>query len=145
MHKVFLIAAVSIGLLMACRPAASAPESVPTSAPASSVATPAGQSTSGIRGTVTIGPTCPGPARPDQQCTQPYSATLIVTRQDGTQAGQITSGEDGRFSIDLPPGDYTIAPQVDSQQRLPRAASVEVTVQPGEYAEVSIDFDTGIR
>ena len=128
--------------LSACAPAGVIPASVPTISPTAAATL---SSRSGIRGTVTIGPTCPGPERPGEECTRPYVATLIVTRRDGTEVGRVTSGEDGRFSIELPPGEYTIVPQKDSQSLLPRAASIDVSVPANEFAEVDISFDTGIR
>ena len=125
-----------------------APTANPTAAPAPtavSTLTPKSPSGSGIRGLVTRGPTCPGPQRPGQVCTQPYSATLVTTRRDGTEVARVTSGEDGRFTIDLPPGEYIIVPQTDPQSPFPRTGSVEATVQPGAFTEVDIEYDTGIR
>ena len=103
---------------------------------------------SGIRGTVSLGPTCPGPQRIGQVCTKPYAATLIITRPDGTEAARVTSSEiDGSFSVDLPAGDYTIAPLVDPQKPLPvpHSTTVDAAVKAGAYTQVDIQFDTGMR
>src|SRR3972149_12266702 len=132
-HKlaVFVGGVVMIALT-ACQSAGSRPVSVPIASPVpTSVSAPTSMPTltqvpspmpmvdSGIRGTVTLSPTCPGPQRIDQICTQPYAVTLIITRPDGTEAARVTSSEiDGSFSVDLPAGDYTIAPLKDPQKPL---------------------------
>ena len=143
----------AMGLVIAlsgCAPSSAAPFVIPTAAsspaatarPASTVAPVSG---SGIRGMVTIGPTCPGPARPGQACTQPYAAVLVITKRDGTEVARVTSGDDGKFSIDLPPGDYTIVPKNESGSRLPVAGPTEGSVPSGRFFEVGIQFYTGIR
>ena len=103
---------------------------------------------SGIRGTVTLSPTCPGPQRIDQICTGPFAAALIITRPNGTEAARVTSSEiDGSFSVDLPAGNYTIALLKDPQKPMPvpRLASIEVTVKDHAYTQIEIQFDTGMR
>ena len=57
---------------------------------------------------------------------------------------RVTSGADGRFQVDLPPGEYVVTPAT-GQDTYPIAQPVSVTVGPGTYAEVEINYDTGIR
>ncbi len=160
-HKLAVLVLGVMIALAACQPTGFKPASVPMASPVpTSVSAPTLMPTlpptplpravvdSGIRGTISLGPTCPGPQRIDQICTQPYAATLIITRPDGTEAARVTSSEiDGSFSVDLPAGDYTIAPLKDPQKPLPapRPATVDVVVEAGAYTQIDIQFDTGMR
>jgi hypothetical protein len=98
---------------------------------------------SGIHLTATIGPTCPGPERPGQVCTQPYEGLFVVTNSAGTEVARATTDQNGKATIDLPPGDYTITPRVEG--RFPSGAPATVTVISGQYVEASIELDSGIR
>jgi hypothetical protein len=101
---------------------------------------------SGIRGTVFIGPTCPGPVDPsatDEPCVTPYSAQLAILDADGKVVTRVTSGADGTFQVDLPPGDYTVAPQ--NGDPVPSAPSQPVSVEPGKYTEIQVNYDSGMR
>jgi hypothetical protein len=90
-----------------------------------------------------IRPTCPGPERPGQICTQPYQGLFIVTNNAGAEAARATTDQDGKATIDLPPGNYTITPKVEG--RFPSGAPAAVTVLSGQYVEVSIELDSGLR
>ena len=105
---------------------------------------------SGIKGTVVLGPTCAvggdvsqGDAVPSA-CLTPYAAQLVVLDGENNVVKRITSGNDGTFSVDLDPGDYVIAPATGTDQ-YPFAQPVSVTVSPGEYVTVQINYDTGER
>jgi hypothetical protein len=100
---------------------------------------------SGLTFTATVGPTCPGPQRVGQVCTAPYEGEFIVTRPDGNEAARFKTGVDGRAVVDLPPGAYTVSTQLDAGSVLRRGGSVEVTVVPGQYVDVVLDLDTGMR
>lgn len=109
-------------------------------------ATTPGSSPSGVRGTVILGPTCPGGA-PDATdpvtCLTPYAAQLVVIDGEGNVVGRVNSGADGRFELSLPPGDYVITPL--GGDPYPIAQPVSVVVRPNEFAELQINYDTGIR
>jgi hypothetical protein len=150
---VMMLTISSILVMMGCAPSATpmptpAHSSIQTLA-STSEAGPAPRPTttpaSGIRFTVTRGPTCPGPARPGQVCTAPYEGTFVVVRHNGTEATRFTTGKDGRFTVDLPPGDYTITLNLDTPSPFPRGESVNVIVTADAYADVSMGLDTGIR
>lgn len=98
---------------------------------------------SGIRGFVQLGPTCPVETR-DVPCTTPYVAVLVILDPDEREVARVTSGEDGRFEVLLAPGEYTITPTPGGDP-LPSAPPQAVTVLPGSFAEVEINYDTGIR
>lgn len=113
------------------------PEASPTPAP-----TPV---LSGVRGTVLLGPTCAGATRADA-CTEPYVARLLVLDAEGALVGEVTSAEDGSFTLTLPPGVYTIQPTPPEGDALfPVAFPVSFVVGEEEWTEVGIDYDTGIR
>jgi hypothetical protein len=103
---------------------------------------------SGIRGVVLLGPTCPigeDPGADDPvPCLTPYAAALVVTDSESAVVARITSGADGRFQVDLPPGEYVVTPATGSDT-YPIAQPVSVVVGPGDFAEVEINYDTGIR
>ena len=103
---------------------------------------------SGIRGLVLLGPTCPVESSPGDSgavpCVTPYAAELVVLDSENVKVASVTSATDGRFSVDVPPGDYIVAPETGTDS-YPIANPVSVTVVAGQYAEIQINYDTGIR
>jgi hypothetical protein len=85
----------------------------------------------------------PGANEPEP-CVTFYSATLVVLDGESAVVTRVTSGQDGRFSVDLPPGDYVIAPSTGTDS-YPIAQPQSVVVVAGQYADVEINYDTGIR
>ncbi len=103
------------------------------------------QSNTGVRGTVSIGPTCPVQRiPPDPNCVdRPYKAELAIVNKYGYPAGKVISGADGKFEQSLPPGEYTITPV--SAGVLPRASAQSFIVPQTGFVEIKIQFDSGIR
>ena len=99
---------------------------------------------SGIEGQVFISPTCGGPVRPGQNCTAPYQAVITVLDTANNVVTQVTSDANGRFSLALPPGVYTLRPEKPNPGPA-RAAEVSVTVESGRLASVEIMYDSGLR
>ena len=101
--------------------------------------------TSGITGAVLIGPICPvmrvERPRPDQA----FAATLLIRDSQGRELCIVASGADGRFQVDLPPGSYEVVPVAGSASGLPFAAAQRVAVAPGQYTELTVAYDSGIR
>jgi hypothetical protein len=60
------------------------------------------------------------------------------------RVASVTSAGDGRFQVDLPPGEYVVTPSTGADT-YPIAQPVSITVTPGQYASVEINYDTGIR
>ena len=101
--------------------------------------------TSGVKGQVFIGPTCPV-VQIDNPCLdQPYQAKLTVLRLDGKKIAQASSDAEGNFEIKLPAGKYILHPESPEGGILPRAEDVEFTVNPDEFTEIVVNFDSGIR
>lgn len=103
-------------------------------------------------GTVSIvafaGPTCPVVSDPpDPDCDdRPVDGAVIVVRdEDGGEVARMTTDADGRATVDLPPGRYSLVPQpVEGLMGTP--GPIEVTVADGAVGEpVAIPYDTGIR
>ena len=108
---------------------------------------PSAPLTSGIEGQVLIGPQCPveveGTPCPDA----PFAADVEVW--DAERTGRVTTvtsdKEDGRFRVELPPGDYWLEPLAQKDGVPPAAEGQQVTVPQGGFAEVTISYDSGIR
>ncbi len=104
---------------------------------------------SGIKGTVILGPTCPVSGAPEsfnpvpQACLTPYAAQMVVLDDESKVVAHIASGADGTFQVDVAPGDYIVTPA--SSDSYPIAQPVSVTVVPGQYVTIQINYDTGIR
>ena len=102
---------------------------------------------SGIRGTVILAPTCPTDSDPGAYdpvlCLTPYAAQLVVLDGENRVVERVSSGTDGHFEVTLPPGEYLLTPL--GGDPYPIALPLSVTVSPGEYTEVQINYDTGIR
>ncbi|MEX0801047.1 MAG: hypothetical protein WD379_07520 [Dehalococcoidia bacterium] len=101
---------------------------------------------SGIEGQALIGPQCPvvveGTPCPDE----PFQAIIDVWNAERTErVATFESGEEGRFRLALPPGDYYLDPQPPSAGGPPTGEPQEVTVPPGRFLEVTISYDSGIR
>jgi hypothetical protein len=100
---------------------------------------------SGVRGQVLIGPSCPV-IRIDNPCPdQPYQANLTVFSLDGQKVTRFSSGADGKFEIQLPPGNYILHPESPDGRPIPSAADVPFTVLPDQFSEVVVTFDSRIR
>ena len=104
--------------------------------------------TSGITGKVLLGPTCPVERiPPDPACAdKPYSSNFIVVPTLNPNAiVEFKSDAEGRFTLTLTPGDYIIKP-LKGTNILPVCRDSEtITVVANQYANVTIDCDTGIR
>jgi hypothetical protein len=99
----------------------------------------------GIEGQVFIGPMCPvvreGEACPDQ----PYQATLTILRPDGREVTRFETDEEGRFRVALRPAKYILHPETPEGMPLPYAGEQEFSVQAGQYTQLTITYDSGIR
>jgi hypothetical protein len=78
---------------------------------------------------------------------QPIRATVTVWDFEHSRTvTTFTSSDDGRFRIELPPGDYYLDPQpLEPDSPLPVGAPETVTVMVGEFTAITIQYDTGIR
>ncbi|MFZ2167439.1 MAG: hypothetical protein WAV50_01055 [Minisyncoccia bacterium] len=100
----------------------------------------------GVRGAVTLGPTCPVErVPPDPACADKPYATTVVVHSAGSSSVFATGKSDasGVFEFALPPGSYTL--NAGDSAMLPRCSRTDVSVSSSGYASVHISCDTGIR
>ena len=102
----------------------------------------------GVRGTVTAGPTCPvvtEPPTPGCEERPVAGAVLVFTTPAGVEVARATSAADGTFSVELAPGAYRLtAEPVEGLMGTP--APMEIEVEPGvSMTELQVSYDTGIR
>ena len=98
---------------------------------------------SGIEGQVLLGPVCPV-VQQGQECPdQPYQATLTVNSPNGVQIAQFQTDEQGRFRVQLVPGEYILHPE--SPNGSPFAGDQSFVVETGSYTQITIHYDSGIR
>jgi hypothetical protein len=101
---------------------------------------------SGIKGTVTIGPTEPVATAGTSSASKPFATSLLITEQGGQhlkRPARVKSDASGAFSIDLEPGTYVI--EADGPQPPPTLTPVTVEVVADRYTDVRVEFDSGIR
>ena len=89
---------------------------------------------------------CPGPVREDQPCPdQPVSAAFEVVDAQDNVVARFQSDTEGRFTVALKPGAYTIVPAPGAPIFNARMQRQPVTVQPEQMTEVTLRFDSGMR
>ncbi len=119
-------------------------EGPPFSWEAAAPSAPAGGS--GIEGQVVTGPRCPGPALGGTDCPdRAYQATNTVLDQQGRAVTRIRTDATGGFRVPLAPGVYTLDPEPPGPQSYPFAKEQAVSVTAGQFTQVRITYDTGIR
>jgi len=98
---------------------------------------------SGVEGHVFIGPVCPVVQVNNPCPDKPYQTTLSILDQNGKKILAFQTDADGFFRVPLPSGDYILSS--DMSTVLPRAMAQPFSVRDGEFTELSITFDSGIR
>ncbi len=96
---------------------------------------------SGIRGTALLFPSCPVEPCDQGVDPSPYKGIFLV-RKDGVAVARAQSDEQGRFQVELDPGRYVVE---STERGLPLLKPVDVVVRQGEFTNVSLGFDSGIR
>jgi hypothetical protein len=98
--------------------------------------------TTGLTGVVTRGPVTPV-CRVDLPCSAPFVGTFSVLQ--GTKViGTFQSDSEGRFTVMLYPGTYSVV-LTDATLLGPFRQSKTVTVVSPGLTTVNLEFDTGIR
>src|SRR4051794_9942703 len=101
---------------------------------------------SGVEGRTMVDSGCPI-LRPEPPCRAlPLPARVEITSSTATKpVATVESNEDGHFRVALAPGTYTLTATNLTQAPVPRASSKQATVQRGQFVDVTIVFDSGIR
>lgn len=98
----------------------------------------------GIRGTVSVGPQCPVEQANSPCPDVPFEGDVEVTSADGS-VWRVTTDAQGRFTIDLVPGSYTVVAKTDGSGGPPTPIPMTAVVRQGSYTQVTLEVDTGIR
>jgi hypothetical protein len=96
----------------------------------------------GIEGQILLGPAVPV-SREGVVNNRPYQATINVLDDEGRIVTEFQSDTNGRFSLSLKPGRYTLEPQ--KKDPVLRVARQIVAVSPDTFTQVNIVYDSGIR
>jgi hypothetical protein len=99
---------------------------------------------SGVRGTATVGPTCPVATNPpDPNCAdRAYAGSFVVESVGGTRVADFTTANDGTYAVALAPGSYQV--RTRDANRLPSMAPQPFTVRDG-WSLLDLHLDSGIR
>jgi len=116
--------------------------SAPGSGDGGGAPTPTGSAGGGVEvtGEVTASPAGPGPQRGTASTGTPLAGAVVILTAGGPTIARTTTGNDGRFRLVVPPGQYRITavnPGIGSQ------ASKEITVD--RPVEVNLVVDSGLR
>lgn len=99
----------------------------------------------GVVATVTIGPMCPV-VRVGQPCPdRPFQADVIVTDSTGSIVARGETDALGTIRLGLLPGEYQLEARSPDGKAYPRAALIDFHVTMGEWTQVAVSLDSGIR
>jgi hypothetical protein len=99
----------------------------------------------GIEGVMLIGPTCPV-QRINSPCPdRPFAGEVSVRDQSGSQVADVHADSGGHFRVAVAPGTYELVPVSPRPGVPPFGRPQTVTVVSGQYAQVTIEYDSGIR
>jgi len=99
----------------------------------------------GIRGQVIRGPINPGPEIEGVINEEPFSASFSVLDSENNIVARFESDENGSFEVALVPGEYTVVPGPSAPILFPEQQTKTVSAPEDGFAEVLLEFDTGIR
>jgi hypothetical protein len=102
--------------------------------------------TSGIEGVALLGPLVPVET-PGVSDFRPLAGAVIAieSANGGHEIARVTTGVDGHFKVALPPGTYRVVPLQMPGSLFPIPEGPQtVVVHAGQFASVTVFFDTGI-
>ena len=104
-----------------------------------------GSLTSGIQGTVTVGPHCPV-VQAESPCPDtPFDGKVRVSDARGGVVAEVQVDPTGAYRIGLEPGTYVVETVLDSSGGPPTATPATVVVQADAFTTADLSVDTGIR
>jgi hypothetical protein len=99
---------------------------------------------SGVKGRITLSPTCGGPPREGEDCQAPYAQVEIrLLNEAGSVMGQTRTSAQGLFQIAAAAGRYRL--QVMPSGKITRCPIVYVQISANTLASVDVDCDSGMR
>jgi len=99
----------------------------------------------GLEGIVLRSPAYPGPTRSDRPNEAPFAAKFEVWNDSGAVVATFITNDEGRFSLTLPPGTYSIVPDSSAPLIHPDRQKKLVNVTEGNFISINLRFDTGLR
>ena len=103
-------------------------------------------STSGVEGLVTLSPACPVVVEGQGCPAIPYETTVVIRdAESGEMIVTAASDAEGKFHVELAPGDYVLEGGTSRVETTPKAEPVAFTVIAGGYTSVEMKYDSGIR
>jgi hypothetical protein len=134
-----------VSFAMVCLLASAAACVQPDSAGAP-VSTSSDSGRSGVQGTAVVDIGCAVLENSAPCPRTPLRARILVFEAGSIdRTAAVETGDDGRFWISLTPGEYELRGENVTGQPVPVAMPVTVTVRAGEYGDVTIEFDSGVR
>jgi hypothetical protein len=106
--------------------------------------TPAAGGSTGIEGTISVAPIQGGPSRQGAPDSKPLARMEFEVRQAGRAIQSFQTDDQGRFRVDLQPGQYTIV-RKDWKGAVGFYGPFEVNVTHGKMKSVEWQCDAGIR
>lgn len=106
--------------------------------------TPAGESATGIEGTISIAPVQGGPARQGAPDSKALARMAFEVKQDGRVVHSFQTDDQGHFRVPLNPGHYTIV-RKDWSSAVGLYGPFEVDAAQGEMKAVAWVCDSGLR
>jgi hypothetical protein len=76
---------------------------------------------------------------------KPYQAKLTVLTLSGDKVTHFTTDDAGQFRVNLAPGEYILHPESPEEISLPYGAEQTFAVVEGEFTELLVLYDSGIR
>ena len=98
----------------------------------------------GIEGTVSIGPTHGGPTRQGESDSAPLAAAVFEVTSGAGAVTTFTTDGSGHFRIPLAPGRYSIKPQ-GVKKKIGGCGPFEVEVTVAGFNKVHWECDSGLR
>jgi len=102
-----------------------------------------GSETGRIVGTITYGPTYPGPCRQGMDCSdKPFVGLIYVKTQDkSAKVTEFNTDPRGSFDVELKPGKYFL----EVSKRFVSVCGADVAIEAGKVTNATFSCDTGIR
>ena len=98
---------------------------------------------SGIEGVIVVSPSHPGPIREDRPSWAPARNVQFVVKRAEVRVASFKTDAEGRFTISLPPGHYSVVRE-GASARIGRW-QFEVDVPAGAVVKVNWVGDSGMR
>jgi hypothetical protein len=104
-----------------------------------------------LEGTITIGPICPVQTDPPAPECLPTAETFnaypvsVWTANGRIKIAQIKPSTDGKFTVELSPGNYKVILEKEQNGVGGSSLPVVVTINTLEITTLNINIDTGIR